>query len=714
MNYDQIVWETGDASGGSSGLGGTSAGAGYSAATGNASQYFEFPGSRVNGALLDSNSATGLTRTSRNSLLPGRHVFEVRNGSAPNGGAIAGTVHDNASPPVVLAGAPVQVCRTSDGHCIFQTMSTVSGQFIATGLPEGDYNVTASAPSGTQLARATVGPIHVTPGATSQVDIALNSRTLLPPGTDIRPSRGNPGGIPVIYWHDDLTLTTTGCVGGSASYVVSQGSTNIRSGSMTESAAGSYSATVAAFYPILGQATVTISITCPDGGVFTIAFDIYIDPSGVVQDQLGHPVPNAIVSIYRADDLAGPFATVPDGSSILSPENRTNPDITDGSGHFGWDVIAGYYYIQAQKDGCTSAEGGPYAQTPTLTIPPAQLDLVLTLNCPTGDTQAPTATADLSGTDVDAGSTSGPKLVTLTATDNADGSGVAGIHYTLSGAESASGFVSGDSATILIEAVGETTIEYYAVDEAGNQQTPQQVVVTVSALSEEDGSVGDAAGTGGTTGGTTGGGQQNLGGASGAGGTTSNGGTQGGGWREDTGGTSGAGEPTVTGGAGGAAGAAGGTGKGGSTGTGATGGAGGRPIVDGGGLGGEVGTTGTGIDATLVIDGELRVDLPTGSLAPDGAAVTGEAGSSRDGGGTPNEAGSTTLDGGATAHDSSAVDAVTPANLDTARASGVDAGSPSSGSTGGCGCRLVPASNRTFSLLLVGVALLAWRRRQRR
>ncbi|EQD48597.1 Nidogen extracellular, partial [mine drainage metagenome] len=55
FNYDQIQWETGDASGGSGGLGGTSAAAGYNAGqTGNpAGTYAQLPGSLVNGALLD-------------------------------------------------------------------------------------------------------------------------------------------------------------------------------------------------------------------------------------------------------------------------------------------------------------------------------------------------------------------------------------------------------------------------------------------------------------------------------------------------------------------------------------------------------------------------------------------------------------------------------------------------------------------------------------
>lgn len=64
FNYGNIQWETGDASGGSQGRGGTSAAVGFNAGTGNASgTYFQAPGSLQNGALVDggSNALNGQT-----------------------------------------------------------------------------------------------------------------------------------------------------------------------------------------------------------------------------------------------------------------------------------------------------------------------------------------------------------------------------------------------------------------------------------------------------------------------------------------------------------------------------------------------------------------------------------------------------------------------------------------------------------------------------
>lgn len=78
FNYDQIQWETGGASGGSNGLGGFSARAGYS--NGTAGNSYELPGSGVNGAFLDTNGTTGLIHNS-NVGVNGRYLFTVRNGN---------------------------------------------------------------------------------------------------------------------------------------------------------------------------------------------------------------------------------------------------------------------------------------------------------------------------------------------------------------------------------------------------------------------------------------------------------------------------------------------------------------------------------------------------------------------------------------------------------------------------------------------------------
>jgi hypothetical protein len=81
FNYNQIQWNTGDASSGSGGLGGSPAAVGYSNGSGVAGTNFELAGSHVNGAFLDSGPAgTSLIHNSLNSGVLGRYDFSVRNG----------------------------------------------------------------------------------------------------------------------------------------------------------------------------------------------------------------------------------------------------------------------------------------------------------------------------------------------------------------------------------------------------------------------------------------------------------------------------------------------------------------------------------------------------------------------------------------------------------------------------------------------------------
>ncbi|MEO6874400.1 MAG: nidogen-like domain-containing protein, partial [Opitutaceae bacterium] len=87
FNYTKINWEAGTASGSDNqGLGGTSARAGYNSGTGN---FYELPGSGVNGAFLDNNLASGLIHNQfgtpfDNANLNGRYDFSVRNGGVVN------------------------------------------------------------------------------------------------------------------------------------------------------------------------------------------------------------------------------------------------------------------------------------------------------------------------------------------------------------------------------------------------------------------------------------------------------------------------------------------------------------------------------------------------------------------------------------------------------------------------------------------------------
>jgi hypothetical protein len=85
FNYNQVQWETGDASGGSGGLGGESARVGFSNGTGTPGTFFEFSGSGVNGAFLDGNATSGLIHNDLNSNILGQYIIPVRNGTPITG-----------------------------------------------------------------------------------------------------------------------------------------------------------------------------------------------------------------------------------------------------------------------------------------------------------------------------------------------------------------------------------------------------------------------------------------------------------------------------------------------------------------------------------------------------------------------------------------------------------------------------------------------------
>jgi VCBS repeat-containing protein len=74
FRYEDVNWTTGNASGGSGGLGGTPARAGYTAGDGNPAHYFELAGSGNEPAML------ALEDTAGNTGRAGVYVFEVRSG----------------------------------------------------------------------------------------------------------------------------------------------------------------------------------------------------------------------------------------------------------------------------------------------------------------------------------------------------------------------------------------------------------------------------------------------------------------------------------------------------------------------------------------------------------------------------------------------------------------------------------------------------------
>lgn len=67
----------------------------------------------------------------------------------------------------------------------------------------------------------------------------------------------------------------------------------------------------------------------------------------------------------------------------------------------------------------------------------------------------------------------------MSSTDNAGGSGVKEVHHALNGAATGSQVVPGGSTTVTVSAEGTTTLTYFAVDNAGNQESAKTLTVRI-------------------------------------------------------------------------------------------------------------------------------------------------------------------------------------------------------------------------------------------
>jgi CSLREA domain-containing protein len=96
------------------------------------------------------------------------------------------------------------------------------------------------------------------------------------------------------------------------------------------------------------------------------------------------------------------------------------------------------------------------------------------------DMRAPTTTTSLNPLPNAAGWNRGNVTVSLTAQDEAGGSGVRSITFSASGAQPpARRTVSGSTTSVVITAEGVTTLSYFAKDQAGNQEQSKTMVVKI-------------------------------------------------------------------------------------------------------------------------------------------------------------------------------------------------------------------------------------------
>jgi hypothetical protein len=114
-------------------------------------------------------------------------------------------------------------------------------------------------------------------------------------------------------------------------------------------------------------------------------FNLYFDPSGIVESTTHIPLESAKVTLVRSTHKAGPFKAVPNGSTIMSSSNRRDPDHTTALGVFGWDTIPGFYRVEASHPGCTAGGSGRKAkktiETRAYLVPPPVKNIVIKLKC---------------------------------------------------------------------------------------------------------------------------------------------------------------------------------------------------------------------------------------------------------------------------------------------------------------------------------------------
>ncbi len=102
------------------------------------------------------------------------------------------------------------------------------------------------------------------------------------------------------------------------------------------------------------------------------------------------------------------------------------------------------------------------------------------ISLPGFDSTPPVTTASMRPGPNANGWTSSDVRIDLHATDEAGGSGVKDIHYTLTnGTTSATRVVSGDSAAVLVALEGTNSLDYFATDNANNAETVHHLVVRI-------------------------------------------------------------------------------------------------------------------------------------------------------------------------------------------------------------------------------------------
>ena len=184
FNYGHILWETGDASGGVNGYGGTSASVGWSNGSTDPGASFQYPGSLIPGSFLD-NGPQALIRQSANTVVAngaapvsGRLMYRARDGIISPGLTIISTIPPDAtvgtaySATLLATGEKGPFRWTMQPDIASPPGLTLTQDGVLSGMPTtaGTYSFTLSVTAKTEDGDLTVyarGSITIDPAVVS-------------------------------------------------------------------------------------------------------------------------------------------------------------------------------------------------------------------------------------------------------------------------------------------------------------------------------------------------------------------------------------------------------------------------------------------------------------------------------------------------------------------------------------------------------------------
>lgn len=307
-----------------------------------------------------------------------------------------------------VSDASVWLCSSS--NCYSTTIRNgVFESEVPTTQSGIDYQVSVSPYSGGLL--GTTRTVRVANGADAlATTVKLEAVQPTPPAVrfpDDTPTRGNGAdSTPMGFIGSPLTpFTATGCTpvdDPTWTVTFANGAPSmtggVRAGDIADEP-GSEPRTVAYTVRIpeltsSGHATIETNFVCGS----PIRFTVYIDPSGYVTDQFGRTIAGAEVTLLRSTPGAGNFAPVADrDAAVMDPDvNVRNPSLTDATGFFRWDVAPGDYRVSVTR----ASSGGvacATATTPTMSVPPIRVDLLVKTECAGATTPIPTTLPQVTG-----------------------------------------------------------------------------------------------------------------------------------------------------------------------------------------------------------------------------------------------------------------------------------------------------------------------------